>query len=84
VQSLPEMLVFAADIAPEFVAAFASPETVSAIYEEVYVDVHRRWEPPRSEGHGRLFQHRLHRFGHHRLQRHGGDRKGYPGTLREN
>jgi O-acetylhomoserine (thiol)-lyase len=31
------------DIAPEFVASFASPDMVSDIYEEVYTDVHRRW-----------------------------------------
>ncbi len=31
------------DVAPEFVAAFASAETVCTIYEEVYIDVHRRW-----------------------------------------
>jgi O-acetylhomoserine (thiol)-lyase len=31
------------DIAPEFVGAFAGPEVVSDIYEEVYTDVHRRW-----------------------------------------
>jgi len=32
-----------ADVAPEFVAAFPLAERISAIYEEVYLDVHRRW-----------------------------------------
>jgi O-acetylhomoserine (thiol)-lyase len=31
------------DIAPGFVAGFASLQVVSEIYEEVYIDVHRRW-----------------------------------------
>ncbi|HTT01462.1 MAG TPA: aminotransferase class I/II-fold pyridoxal phosphate-dependent enzyme [Steroidobacteraceae bacterium] len=31
------------DVAPEFVAAFPRAERISAIYEEVYLDVHRRW-----------------------------------------
>jgi O-acetylhomoserine (thiol)-lyase len=31
------------DAAPEFVAGFPSAAQVSEIYEEVYVDVHRRW-----------------------------------------
>jgi O-acetylhomoserine (thiol)-lyase len=31
------------DGAPEFVATFPSGEEVSEIYEEVYIDAHRRW-----------------------------------------
>ena len=31
------------DVAPEFAAGFPSGEEVSEIYEEVYIDVHRRW-----------------------------------------
>lgn len=31
------------DSAPEFVAGFADAKTIADIYEQVYVDVHRRW-----------------------------------------
>jgi hypothetical protein len=31
------------DVAPTFVAAFPSADVVSEIYEEAYIDVHRRW-----------------------------------------
>lgn len=31
------------DVAPEFVARFPNEATVTQIYEEVYIDVHRRW-----------------------------------------
>jgi O-acetylhomoserine/O-acetylserine sulfhydrylase-like pyridoxal-dependent enzyme len=31
------------DVAPTFVAAFPSADLVSEIYEEAYIDVHRRW-----------------------------------------
>jgi len=35
-------LVFS-DVAPAFVAAFPKAERVREIYEDVYIDVHRRW-----------------------------------------
>lgn len=39
------------EVAPEFIAGFASPETVNEIYEEVYIDVHSRWvQSKRSAG----------------------------------
>ncbi len=31
------------DVAPDFVAGFADSHTIAEIYEEVYLDVHRRW-----------------------------------------
>jgi cystathionine beta-lyase/cystathionine gamma-synthase len=31
------------DVAPDFVAGFADSKTIAGIYEEVYMDVHRRW-----------------------------------------
>ena len=37
------------DLHPEFVAGFAPHATINRIYEEVYVDVHRRWVLARRE-----------------------------------
>lgn len=37
------------DVHPEFVAGFPSREAVNAIYESVYVDVHRRWVAARRD-----------------------------------